>query len=81
MIVDELFLTHAPRKLDEAIEVDDFPMISEAKLKVAVDPLKSRKAPGPDGIPAEALKAAVRACTQLLLGIYNGCLKQGYFFK
>ena len=39
------------------------------------------KAPGPDGIPTEALKATMRACPQLLLDMYNGCLKQGHFFK
>ena len=80
-IVDELFPTHAPREPDEAIEIGEIPMISEAELKLAVDSLKSRKAPGPDGIPTEALKATVRACPQLLLDMYNGYLKQGHFYK
>ena len=30
---------------------------------------------------AEALKTAVRTCPQLLLDMYNGYLKQGYFYK
>ena len=79
--VDELFPTHAPRELDEPIEIGEIPMISEAELKLAVDSLKSGKAPGPDGISTEALKATVRACPQLLLDMYNGCLKQGHFCK
>ena len=80
-IVDELFPSHAPRELHEAIEIGEIPNISEAELKLAVDSLKSGKAPGPDGIPVEALKAAVRTCPQLLLDMYNGCLKQGHFYK
>ena len=79
--MEELFPTHAPRKPDEAIEIDEIPMISEAELKLAVDSLKSRKASGLDGIPTEALQATVRACSQLLLDMYNGCLKQGHFYK
>ena len=80
-IANEFFPTHAPREPDEAIEIDEIPMISEAELKLAVDSLKSRKAPGSDGIAAEALKATVRACPQLLLDMFNGCLKQGDFCK
>ena len=71
----------AHREPDEAIEIGEIPMISEAELKLVVDSLKSRKVPGPDGIPTEALKATVRACAQLLLDMYNGCLKQGHFYK
>ena len=80
-IVDELFPTHAPREPDEEIEIVEIPKISEAELKLAADSLKSGKSPGPDGIPAEALKAAVQTCPQLLLDMYKGCLKQGHFYK
>ena len=80
-IVDELFPAHAPREPDKSIEIGEIPMILEAELKLAIDSLKSRKAPGPDGIPTEALKATVRACPQLLLNMYNGCLKQDHFYK
>ena len=43
--------------------------------------LKNRKAPGLDVIPGEALKVLLRACPQLVLDMYNGCLKQGDFCK
>ena len=56
-------------------------MISKAELKLAVNSLQNRKASGPDGIPAEALKATMRVCPQLLLDMYNRCLKQGIFCK
>ena len=61
-IVDELFPTHAVREPDEFIEVGEIPTISEAELKLAVNSLQNRKSPDPDGIPAEALKAIMRAC-------------------
>ena len=80
-IMDELFLTHARRELDEPIEIGEIPMISGTDLKLVVDSLKCGKAPGPDGIPTEALKATLRACPQLLLDTYSGCLKQGHFCK
>ena len=56
-IVDEVFPTHAPREPDEAIEIGKIPKISEAEVNLR-DALKRGKAPGPDGIPADALKAA-----------------------
>ena len=76
-IVDEFFPTHAPREPDEEVEIGEISKISEAELKLAADSLKSGKLPGPDGIPAEALKAAVQTCPQLLLDVCNGCFKQG----
>ena len=80
-IVDELFPTHGARESDEFIEVGEIPMISKAELKLAVNSLQNRKAPGPDGIPTEALNATMRVCLQLLLDVYNRCLKQGIFCK
>ena len=56
-------------------------MILKAELKLAVNSLRNRKAPSRDGIPAEALKTTMRVCPQLLLDMYNGCLKQGIFCK
>ena len=79
--VDELFPIYAPREPDEEIEIGEISKISEAELKLAADSLKSGKSPGPDGIPVEALKAAVQTCPQLLLDMYNGCLKPSHFYK
>ena len=56
-------------------------MISEAELKQAVNSLQNRKSLGPDGILAEELKATMRVCPQLLLDMYNWCLKQEIFCK
>ena len=53
-------------------------MISKAALKLAVNSLHNRKAPGLDGILAEALKATMRVCPQFLLDMYNRCLKQTF---
>ena len=41
--------------------------------------MKNRKAPGPDGIPAEVLKCISVKAPSLLLNMYNACLLTGVF--
>lgn len=80
-IVDTLFPTHPLRGEDEIRDVGDFPLFTIEELQNAVRTMKNNKAPGPDGIPVEALKVAVRHCPHLLLDMYNSCLKMGSFPK
>src|SRR5204862_5770127 len=44
-------------------------------------PLETRRAPGPDGVPAEVLKLNVEANPRLLLDMYKACLAEGAFFS
>ncbi|XP_029053824.2 uncharacterized protein LOC114881259 [Osmia bicornis bicornis] len=79
-VVDALFPTHPvtvePRLTDEE---KDIPPFRAEELVLAERSMKSGKAPGPDDIPAEAIKAAARNCPGLLLGMYNGCLRAVVF--
>ena len=43
--------------------------------------LKNNKAAGPDGIPNEILKVVVESCPNVLLDVFNACLKRGLFPK
>ncbi|KAG8256002.1 hypothetical protein J6590_078596 [Homalodisca vitripennis] len=44
------------------------------ELEMTVHSLKSKKAPGPDGIPSETLKKLFHINPRLLLNMYNACL-------
>ena len=57
------------------------PPITEAELRRAAGALKNKKAPGPDGLPAEVLKAVARSHPDLLLNMYNSCLRAGVFYS
>ena len=79
-IVDALFPTH-PKRANAptppgSIEV---PKFSERELSTAVKSMKNGKAPGPDGLPAELLKAIARTQPSLLLDMFNSCLRSGIF--
>ena len=55
-IVGTLFPTH-PNREDRPIEdVGVFPLFNNEELRRAAQSLQNKKAPGPDGIPAEVLK-------------------------
>lgn len=78
-IVDTLFPSHPPRIEMIEEDVEEIPPFTEVELKVAVNSLRNKKAPGPDGIPGEALRSACRVAPELLLRMYNTCLKAGVF--
>lgn len=81
-IVDTLFPTHPRRSHRGNIEAgEEIPVFTQKELEDAANSMKSKKAPGPDGIPAEAIKAAVTICPQMMLNMYNTCLKEGCFCK
>ena len=58
---------------------DEISLFTEEDLDTAEKGLQNRKAPGPDGIPVEALKVVARTHPQVLLWIYNACLWTGDF--
>ncbi|KAG8241131.1 hypothetical protein J6590_093608 [Homalodisca vitripennis] len=58
-------------------ELHDLPL--EEELETSDLTLNSNKAPGPDGIPSEALKKIFTISAGLLLRMYNACLVEGVF--
>ncbi|MBW0544884.1 hypothetical protein O181_084599 [Austropuccinia psidii MF-1] len=56
-----------------------FPLITEDKIKNAIEELPNKKAPGPDGIPNELIKISKPLLTMHLLYLYNACLRQGNY--
>jgi hypothetical protein len=65
-------------KLKRIENVEHF---TEEELQTAAQKLRSGKAPGPDGIPPEAVKAAVKAVPEVVLNAMNATLKEGVFPK
>lgn len=62
----------------------DFPeemLFTLEELRSEAKQLKNNKAAGPDGIPNEVLKVVVETCPNVLLDIFNACLRQGVFPK
>lgn len=81
-IVCGLFPEHPARAQRVAdIRRDEIVYFSMAELEAAVCTFKPRKAPGPDGLPAEIWRVVFRVKPDLLLGMYNACLSAGVFPK
>ena len=81
-VVDALFPMH-PTRIDqeEDIRVTEIPDFTQEELFAAVDSLRNKKAPGPDGIPAEIIRIAAHECPSLMLMMYNSCLRAGVFSR
>ena len=47
----------------------------------AIKAMKNGKASGPDGIPAEVLKRALKVIPGILLSMFNACLVAGVFTR
>lgn len=79
-IVRTLFPTHdLGEERNDAEESVAVPLFTRDELRIAARSLKDRRAPGPDGIPAEVLKKIAVIRPELLLSMYNSCLEDGIF--
>lgn len=79
-IIHGLFPSHQPREeTNDMAATDEVPAFTREELNRAASRLKTRKAPRPDGIPTEALKATAQTRPELLLEMYNRCLQAGVF--
>lgn len=77
-VVDHLFPKHEPVIFDLRKNVHVEPC-TQAELVTACERLKNKKAPGPDGIPAEILKVVITANPEYLLAVYNALLREAIF--
>ena len=50
------------------------------ELQIAGGRLKANTAPGIDGLPNEILKEVIGAYPEILLEVFNSCLREGIFF-
>lgn len=81
-VIVSLFPRH-PTAGTESVpcEIGQELLFTKAELNRQWGKLKSHKAPGPDGIPNEALRSVIRVYPDLLLGVYNCCLREGRFYE
>ena len=79
-IVGTLFPEH-PRRLDHPAPSDPIekPVFTGPELSIAVRSMRNKRAPRPDRLPAELLKAICGSHPRILLDMYNSCLKAGIF--
>ncbi|XP_054745821.1 uncharacterized protein LOC129250211 [Anastrepha obliqua] len=75
-IVDRLFPTHPMLYGNRDPQGDEMlPPFTEEELKTGARSLKRNKAPGPDGIPAEALKLVADSRPDVMLDVNNACMQ------
>lgn len=84
-IVEGLFPNHDPTAWpptpygeNEGVTADDRQVSNDELVEVAKR-LKAKKAPGPDGIPNVALKAAILAFPDMFRTVLQKCLDEGIF--
>ena len=80
-IAETLFPEGAPRESYPSNVAPEVPLFQMSRLKLAAKRLVPGKAPGPDGIPNEVLRATIREKPQLILNLLNTCLERGHFPK
>lgn len=78
-IVGTLFPTHPLRPAHDWAPLGDVPLFTREEVEKAIVSMKDRKAPGPDGVPSEVLRVVVQRDPELLVNMYNTCLKAGTF--
>ncbi|XP_054746290.1 uncharacterized protein LOC129250716 [Anastrepha obliqua] len=62
-------------------EAGDIPRVTEQELQAPCNKIKSKKAPGPDGIPNRALKLAICKRPDIFQAVFQTCLNEGTFPK
>ena len=80
-IVEALFLKRVPRGSYPSNVTLGVPLFQISELKLGAKRLESGKAPGPDGISNEVLRATILKKPQLVLDLFNTCLERGDFPK
>lgn len=82
-IINDLFpkQDHWIRDTFDNCEVTEDLLFTRLELEHLGKQLKNGKAPGPDGIPNEVLKTVIEVYPEILLDVFNSCLKKGEFPK
>lgn len=80
-IVSELFPMHPRIAMTGRSSRAHAPPITLQELEAARKRLRLGKAPGPDGVPNEVLKAALKTHPQMFGEVFNRCMEHGVFPK
>jgi len=81
-IISELFPTDVngdTTKVQWLFDPNDFPRFTASDILEEASTLPNGKAPGPDGIHDEVLKAAVKADPHSFLQVYNQCITESVY--
>lgn len=78
-IAEGLFPQHPIERWPEIEVEEDVPEFTSEELREATLKIKEKKAPGPDGIAPELVKAALGAYPYKYLQVMNKCIKEGVF--
>lgn len=78
-IIAELFPIHPAIEEEEKRAPAPIPTVTQQELQLASTRLSPGKAPGPDGVPNEALKVAVRTNPAMFQNVFSKCLANGIF--
>ncbi|KAL4101252.1 hypothetical protein QTP88_021272 [Uroleucon formosanum] len=79
-VVDTLFPKHRAKTDGPPVPADSVVPFTASEVDAAVERAGSKnKAPGPDGLTGKILRAVHKAHPNILLGLYNSCLRSGTF--
>lgn len=78
-IVTTLFPPGGERSAYVPISIGEIPAVTTDEILSVVKRISDKKAPGLDGIPNVALKAAMRANPDIFANIFTACLNEGRF--
>ncbi|KAI5739769.1 hypothetical protein M8J77_023226 [Diaphorina citri] len=79
-ILDTLFPSHEITQWEDTIldENEIIPFTTDELAEIGIN-LKTKKAPGSDGIPSEVLKILIMENPETFLKVFNKCLERGIF--
>lgn len=80
-IVKSLFPEHGNviRTATSIAQTENVLLVTEEELAEIMKGIGDNKAPGPDGIPNNALKVAIKTATKSFVDVFNECLREGVF--
>lgn len=80
-IVSELFSTHTAIEMITDQVTTRIPPVTNQEVEASSARFRIGKAPGPDGVPNEVQKVAVKACPEMFQKIFRQCMIDGVFPK
>jgi len=82
-IINDLFPAHPPRtpRYWPSISESDLSgvVITNEEVQLAARRIKNKISPGPDGIPNEAMKLLAAKRPEILVSVFNKCVREGHF--